>query len=82
MASIHELEQAVTITDVTLADLLLSDSQQQKTLSLQQLLTGHKCLEHNPILEQAWEAIPLPRNHHTGSWSLSAVQTTRLRQPW
>lgn len=62
VTSIHELEQAVTITDVSLADLLLTDAQQQSALSLQQLFTGHEFLEHNPVLEQAWEAIPLPGN--------------------
>lgn len=58
-ASIHELEQAVTITDISLAELLLTNPP-NGALSLQQLFTGHEFLEHNPILEEAWKAIPLP----------------------
>ncbi|WP_188295581.1 hypothetical protein [Streptomyces sp. CBMA156] len=58
-ASIHELEHAVTITDTSLSKLLLADPP-NGALTLQQLFTGHEFLEHNPVLEEGWKAIPFP----------------------
>jgi hypothetical protein len=58
-ASIHELEQAVTITDTSLSQLLLTNPP-GGALALQQLFEGHEFLEHNPILEKGWAAIPFP----------------------
>lgn len=58
-ASIHELEHAVTITDISLSHLLLTNPP-NGALTLQQLFTGHEFLENNSILEEGWKAIPLP----------------------
>ncbi|MER8036604.1 hypothetical protein [Streptomyces hydrogenans] len=57
-ASIFELEHAVTITDTSLSQLLLNPP--NGALTLLQLLAGHEFLEHNPILEKGWAAIPFP----------------------
>ncbi|MCW8103023.1 hypothetical protein [Streptomyces tauricus] len=58
-ASIHELEHAVTITDISLSQLLLTNPP-NGALALQQLFTGHEFLQNNPILTEGWEAIPSP----------------------
>ncbi|MFE9424117.1 hypothetical protein ACFYNO_14260 [Kitasatospora sp. NPDC006697] len=58
-ASIHELEQAVTVTDTSLSQLLLTNPL-GGALTLQQLFGGHEFLEHNSILEEGWKAIPFP----------------------
>ncbi|GLF98245.1 hypothetical protein [Streptomyces yaizuensis] len=56
-ASIHELEHAVTLTDISLSQLLLTHPPNG---SLRQLLAGHEFLERNPILEKGGKAIPFP----------------------
>ncbi|GAA0694969.1 hypothetical protein GCM10010193_57090 [Kitasatospora atroaurantiaca] len=58
-ASIFELEHAVTITDTSLSQLLLNNPP-NGALTLLQLLARHEFLEHNPILEKGWNAIPFP----------------------
>ncbi|WP_327738932.1 MULTISPECIES: hypothetical protein [Streptomyces] len=61
VSSIHEVEQAVTITDVSLAGLLLA-STRGDGLTLQELFKGHQFTKHNAVLERAWESIPMPRD--------------------
>ncbi|MEV0226598.1 hypothetical protein [Streptomyces sp. NPDC050704] len=59
ISSIHELEQAVTITDTSLASVLLGRTDKGGA-SLRDLFSGHEFSDHNPILEKAWSAIPMP----------------------
>ncbi|HEY8986632.1 MAG TPA: nuclease-related domain-containing protein [Streptomyces sp.] len=63
VASIHELEQAVTLTGTSLADLLLASAAQRGT-TLRELFPAYEFLERNEILEKAWKAIPLTRDRH------------------
>lgn len=60
VTSIHELEDAVTITGTSLADVLRA-SAAANGAALRPLFPGHKFLDHNAVLEQAWSAIPFAR---------------------
>lgn len=62
VTSIAELEDAVTITSTSLAELLRA-ADDAGVAYLRQLFPQYEFLEHNAVLEQGWSAIPfaLPR---------------------
>ncbi|MFJ4790841.1 nuclease-related domain-containing protein [Streptomyces sp. NPDC088794] len=60
VTSIQELEDAVTITGTSLADVLRASASHDGA-ALRPLFQGHKFLDHNAVLEQAWSAIPFAR---------------------
>ncbi|TLQ39237.1 nuclease-related domain-containing protein [Streptomyces marianii] len=68
VTSIQELEDAVTITGTSLADVLRA-SAAGGGAALRPLFQGHTFLDHNAVLEQGWSAIPFarPRDPGTGA---------------
>ncbi|ROR33849.1 hypothetical protein [Kitasatospora cineracea] len=59
-ASITELEQAVTITGASLAEMLHA-AIDANVAYLRQMFSRYDFLEHNAVLEQGWSAIPFAR---------------------
>ncbi|MFD5878482.1 hypothetical protein [Streptomyces yangpuensis] len=60
VTSVAELEQAVTITGSSLADLLCA-AVDSGAVDLRQEFPRYEFLEHNAVLEQGWSAIPFAR---------------------
>ncbi|MER5352642.1 nuclease-related domain-containing protein [Kitasatospora sp. NPDC002551] len=60
VTSIGELEDAVTITGTSLADLLRA-AYDAEVVYLRQQFPRYEFLEHNAVLEQGWSAIPFAR---------------------
>ncbi|MEU4080425.1 nuclease-related domain-containing protein [Streptomyces venezuelae] len=66
VTSVQELEDAVTITGTSLADVLRA-SAGGGGAALRPLFQGHKFLDHNAVLEQGWSAIPFARPRGPGT---------------
>ncbi|GGN45255.1 hypothetical protein [Streptomyces fuscichromogenes] len=60
IASIGEVEDAVTVTDTSLSTILITSAQAPGGWSLRAAL-GDRTPAENPILAQAWEATPLAK---------------------
>ncbi|MFH8692920.1 hypothetical protein ACH4EC_39560 [Streptomyces anulatus] len=60
VTAIAELEQAVTITGASLADLLCA-AVDADAVDLRQMFPRYEFLENNAVLEQGWSAIPFAR---------------------
>ncbi|MFJ9195859.1 hypothetical protein [Streptomyces globisporus] len=60
VTAIAELEQAVTITGTSLADLLCT-AVDADAVDLRQMFPRYEFLENNAVLEQGWSAIPFAR---------------------
>ncbi|MER6914018.1 nuclease-related domain-containing protein [Streptomyces sp. NPDC000594] len=60
VTSIADLEDAVTITGTSLADLLCA-AYDADAVYLRQLFPQYEFLEYNAVLEQGWSAIPFAR---------------------
>ncbi|MFC7924753.1 hypothetical protein [Streptomyces cinereoruber] len=60
VTAIAELEQAVTITDTSLAGLLRA-ALDADAVDLRQMFPRYEFLENNAVLEQGWSAIPFAR---------------------
>ncbi|MFI8515940.1 hypothetical protein ACIGHB_32955 [Streptomyces sp. NPDC085460] len=60
VTAISELEQAVTITGASLAELLRA-AVDASAVDLRQMFPRYEFLDHNAVLEQGWSAIPFAR---------------------
>ncbi|MEV5979603.1 hypothetical protein [Streptomyces sp. NPDC052114] len=82
VADIAELESAISITDVRLADVLAAEARPARAgWSLRQAITGHR-LEPNAVLEQARSACPLLRTRRRHAPAGLLVRLRVRRRPW
>ncbi|MFD8782556.1 hypothetical protein [Kitasatospora sp. NPDC059599] len=65
VAAASELEDAVTITDTTISDLLLTGSRSPGGWSIRASLND-RVLGENPVLAQAWEELPFSKPSPSG----------------
>ncbi|MFE7515666.1 hypothetical protein ACFU8I_31240 [Streptomyces sp. NPDC057540] len=72
VTAIAELEQAVTITGTSLAD-LLGAAVDADAVDLRQLFPQYEFLEHNAVLEQGWSAIPFARPRRPRAQSAAVI---------